>query len=154
MKSLISLFLPLFFACSFWLEAQAKNTERPSVLLINVDDWNDWNSVLKGHSQAITPNIERFAKRGSLLVMRFVLLRPAYPRVPLSLLGLPRPIRVIFPMTVESVRGAFMPARKPSRFRSCFLKTDGPASVLPKTSTGGMALNLILIFHRSKLRKN
>ena len=64
MKSLISLFLPLFFACSFWLEAQAKNTERPSVLLINVDDWNDWNSVLKGHSQAITPNIERFAKKG------------------------------------------------------------------------------------------
>ena len=93
-------------------------------------------------------------KRGSLLVMRFVLLRPAYPRVPLSLLGLPRPVQVIFPMTVESVRGAFMPARKPSRFRSCFLKTDGPASVLPKTSTGGMALNLILIFHRSKLRKN
>jgi arylsulfatase A-like enzyme len=32
--------------------------------LINVDDWNDWNSVLKGHSQAITPNIERFAKKG------------------------------------------------------------------------------------------
>ncbi|MED5281248.1 MAG: sulfatase, partial [Verrucomicrobiota bacterium] len=34
------------------------------MLLINVDDWNDWNSVLKGHSQAITPNIERFAKKG------------------------------------------------------------------------------------------
>ena len=47
-----------------WLEAQAKNAERPSVLLINVDDWNDWNSVLKGHSQAISPNIERFAKKG------------------------------------------------------------------------------------------
>ena len=29
-----------------------------------MDDWNDWNSVLKGHSQAITPNIERFAKKG------------------------------------------------------------------------------------------
>ncbi|MBT7741785.1 MAG: sulfatase, partial [Opitutae bacterium] len=64
MKSLIALFLPLFFACSFWLEGKAKDTERPSVLLINVDDWNDWNSVLKGHSQAITPNIERFAKKG------------------------------------------------------------------------------------------
>ena len=64
MKSLIALFLPLFFACSFWLEGKAKDTERPSVLLINVDDWNDWNSVLKGHSQAISPNIERFAKKG------------------------------------------------------------------------------------------
>ena len=64
MKSLIPFFLSLFLASSFWLGAKAKDTERPSVLLINVDDWNDWNSVLKGHSQAITPNIERFAKKG------------------------------------------------------------------------------------------
>ena len=64
MKSLIPFLLTLFLAISFWLEGQAKDTERPSVLLINVDDWNDWNSVLKGHSQAISPNIERFAKKG------------------------------------------------------------------------------------------
>ena len=64
MKSLIPFLLTLFLGISFWLEGQAKDTERPSVLLINVDDWNDWNSVLKGHSQAISPNIERFAKKG------------------------------------------------------------------------------------------
>lgn len=39
------------------------NAERPSVLFLNIDDWNDWNSVLKGHPQAITPNLERFAER-------------------------------------------------------------------------------------------
>jgi arylsulfatase A-like enzyme len=33
-------------------------------LLINVDDWNDWNEVLKGHPQAITPHIQRLAERG------------------------------------------------------------------------------------------
>lgn len=43
---------------------QALGAERPSVLFVNVDDWNDWNEVLKGHSQAITPNIKRLAKRG------------------------------------------------------------------------------------------
>jgi arylsulfatase A-like enzyme len=64
MKSLIPFFLSLFLASSFWLEGKVEDTKRPSVLLINVDDWNDWNSVLKGHSQAITPNIERFAKKG------------------------------------------------------------------------------------------
>ena len=37
--------------------------DRPSVLFLNIDDWNDWNSVLKGHPQAITPNLERFAAR-------------------------------------------------------------------------------------------
>jgi arylsulfatase A-like enzyme len=37
---------------------------RPSVLFINVDDWNDWNQVLRGHPQAITPHIDRLAKKG------------------------------------------------------------------------------------------
>lgn len=37
---------------------------RPSVLFLNVDDWNDWNVVLKGHPQAITPHIERLAEQG------------------------------------------------------------------------------------------
>ena len=64
MKNLIPYLLNFFLASSLWAEAKASDTEQPSVLLINVDDWNDWNSVLKGHSQAITPNIERFAKKG------------------------------------------------------------------------------------------
>jgi arylsulfatase A-like enzyme len=64
MKNLVPFLLTHFLASSLWVEAKAKDTEQPSVLLINVDDWNDWNSVLKGHSQAITPNIERFAKKG------------------------------------------------------------------------------------------
>ena len=38
--------------------------KRPSVLFLNIDDWNDWNEVLKGHPQAITPNIKRLAERG------------------------------------------------------------------------------------------
>ena len=37
---------------------------RPSVLFLNIDDWNDWNEVLQGHPQAITPNIKRLAERG------------------------------------------------------------------------------------------
>jgi len=37
---------------------------KPSILFINVDDWNDWNEVLQGHPQAITPNIKRLAERG------------------------------------------------------------------------------------------
>jgi arylsulfatase A-like enzyme len=42
---------------------QVANAKRPSVLFLNIDDWNDWNSVLEGHPQAITPNLERFAER-------------------------------------------------------------------------------------------
>ncbi|MGQ1891325.1 sulfatase [Thermophagus sp. OGC60D27] len=37
--------------------------ERMNVLYIYSDDLNDWNSVLEGHPQAITPNIDRLAKK-------------------------------------------------------------------------------------------
>ena len=56
----LRLFLLCLAASSF---VQAASADRPSVLFLNVDDWNDWNSVLEGHPQAITPNLERFAAR-------------------------------------------------------------------------------------------
>ena len=39
---------------------------RPNVLFIAIDDLNDWIGCLKGHPQALTPNIDRLAKRGVL----------------------------------------------------------------------------------------
>ena len=50
--------------CGLLLLAGLGWADKPSVLCINVDDWNDWNEVLQGHPQAITPNIKRFAERG------------------------------------------------------------------------------------------
>jgi arylsulfatase A-like enzyme len=43
--------------------AEKQPITRPSILFLNIDDWNDWNSVLKGHPQAITPNLKLFAAR-------------------------------------------------------------------------------------------
>ena len=40
--------------------------ERPNILLISIDDLNDWVGCLGGHPQARTPNIDRLAKRGTL----------------------------------------------------------------------------------------
>ncbi|MFK7734417.1 MAG: sulfatase-like hydrolase/transferase [Pirellulaceae bacterium] len=40
--------------------------ERPNVLLITIDDLNDWIGCLGGHPQALTPNIDRLAERGML----------------------------------------------------------------------------------------
>ncbi|MCP4786345.1 MAG: sulfatase [Fuerstiella sp.] len=58
--------LRLFVLCLavYTSSFQVAGAERPSVLFLNVDDWNDWNSVLEGHPQAITPNIKRLAERG------------------------------------------------------------------------------------------
>ena len=50
--------------CGLLLIAGLGWADRPSVLLVNVDDWNDWNEVLQGHPQAITPHIKRLAERG------------------------------------------------------------------------------------------
>ena len=40
--------------------------KKPNVLLIAVDDLNDWVGCLGGHPQTVTPNIDRLAERGIL----------------------------------------------------------------------------------------
>jgi hypothetical protein len=39
---------------------------KPNVLLIAVDDLNDWIGCMGGHSDTKTPNIDRLASRGVL----------------------------------------------------------------------------------------
>lgn len=54
------------FVCALAIPAAATGKERPNVLLITVDDLNDWVVGLGGHPQSATPNIQRLAKRGIL----------------------------------------------------------------------------------------
>lgn len=42
------------------------SAERPNVLIISIDDLNDWTGCLGGHPQALTPNIDTLAQRGTL----------------------------------------------------------------------------------------
>ncbi|MFT4589107.1 MAG: arylsulfatase A-like enzyme, partial [Limisphaerales bacterium] len=50
--------------CAF--VAQCSAASKPNVLFIAVDDMNDWIGCLKGHPQALTPNMDRLAARGML----------------------------------------------------------------------------------------
>ena len=43
-----------------------KQSERPNVLFISIDDLNDWTGTLKGHPQAITPNLDELGRQGLL----------------------------------------------------------------------------------------
>lgn len=54
----------LIFACVAVNSLHA--ADRPNVLLISIDDLNDWVGCLGGHPQAITPNIDRLAAMGTL----------------------------------------------------------------------------------------
>lgn len=47
--------------------AHGAESARPNILMIAVDDLNDWVSPLGGHPQSITPNIDQLASKG----MRF-----------------------------------------------------------------------------------
>ncbi len=49
------------------LTCSAQADDRPNVLFISVDDLNDWVGVLGGHPQVKTPNIDEFARRGSVV---------------------------------------------------------------------------------------
>lgn len=44
----------------------AQSAKKPNVLMISVDDWNDWIGVLGGHPQVRTPNVDRLAAKGML----------------------------------------------------------------------------------------
>ena len=46
--------------------ATAKTPAHPNVLLIAIDDLNDWIGCMGGHPQAKTPHIDRLAARGVL----------------------------------------------------------------------------------------
>ena len=66
MKSLSNISLGFFLVCCLGIESQAKDTNKPNVLLIAVDDLNDWVGCLGGHPQTYTPNIDRLADQGML----------------------------------------------------------------------------------------
>lgn len=61
MRNILLAFLAVGVVCH-----TASATERPNVLMIVVDDMNDWVGCLGGHPQVKTPNIDRLAKRGLL----------------------------------------------------------------------------------------
>ena len=58
-----------FTIISCWLsimEMSAKDSNKPDVVFIIVDDLNDWIGVMGGHPQSKTPNLDALAKGGVL----------------------------------------------------------------------------------------
>lgn len=56
-RLLLSLLLPSLLFCA---------SPKPNILVISIDDLNDWTGCLGGHPQAHTPSIDRLSKRGTL----------------------------------------------------------------------------------------
>lgn len=57
--------------CAFFLglacfSTRAAEKQTPNVVLISIDDLNNWIGCLEGHPQARTPNMDALAKRGVL----------------------------------------------------------------------------------------
>ena len=54
--------LPLLFLSFFLLNSCINHEKKsPNILLIMIDDLNDYNEDLNGHPQVITPNIKKFS---------------------------------------------------------------------------------------------
>ena len=63
MNYIFLLIIMMAFSCS---SLKNENDQPPNVLLIAVDDLNDWVGCLGGHPDARTPNIDRLAAQGVL----------------------------------------------------------------------------------------
>ena len=59
-----------FFSCQITGATQPSTSPRPApnVVMIVIDDQNDWICCLSGHPQARTPHIDRLASRGTLFL--------------------------------------------------------------------------------------
>src|SRR6056297_3342895 len=68
MKRTLPLFLGFFIMGCLLMTAPrsyaSDQSQKPNVLLITIDDMNDWVSYLNGHSKVLTPNIDRLAEQG------------------------------------------------------------------------------------------
>jgi arylsulfatase A-like enzyme len=60
----VSVFLTVFLLTALKAIAQDKN--HPNILMIIVDDLNDWVGYMNAHPQALTPNLDRLADRGTI----------------------------------------------------------------------------------------
>ena len=109
--------------------------EKPNVLMIVLDDLNDYVGVLDGHPQAKTPNIDRLAKEG-------VLFTNAHANVPVC----------------QPSRASFMTGISPLRSRmwgfSNWLKNDllAQATTLPEflKNKGYVTMQSGKVFHSPK----
>jgi arylsulfatase A-like enzyme len=64
-KLLIYILFAFLAGCSKAEDSSAR-VERPNVLFIVVDDLNDYPGAFKGHPQALTPNIDKLARSGTV----------------------------------------------------------------------------------------
>ena len=66
MKTRLALLAIIAAVCPAAARADQGPAPRPNVLMIVVDDMNDWIGCLGGHPDVQTPNIDRLAQRGVL----------------------------------------------------------------------------------------
>ncbi len=107
MRILTALLLAIFF-----VPANISSAAKPNVILISVDDLNDWVGCLAGHPQAFTPNIDRLAERG-------VLFANAHCQAPVC----------------QPSRASLMVSRLPSSTGLYFLDPGLPQSEVTKNET-------------------
>lgn len=62
----LALFIGFLFSQSHPKSMSSEKKSQPNVLFVAFDDLNDWESVLAGHPQALTPNFDRLAEQGIL----------------------------------------------------------------------------------------
>ena len=80
----MKLFLPLCRALFFGAPPCAAAPNKPNVLMIAVDDLNDWVGCLGGHPQAKTPNLKIFG----ILAQRYRNARSRYTLIFKNVAGL------------------------------------------------------------------
>ncbi|MDT0551861.1 sulfatase [Urechidicola vernalis] len=65
MRSFFVRFITLFIGLTIYSQQTEKSSTKPNILMIMVDDLNDYQGAFGGHTQAKTPNIDKLAESGT-----------------------------------------------------------------------------------------
>jgi len=124
--------LPLSCLLLGSLPVPREEPDRPNVLILSIDDLNDWVGFLGGHPQAATPHMDRLAERGTVFTSAHAQAPVCTPsRVSFFTGRLPSTTGVYFlmppPPRISSLQGV---ATLPGRFTAAGYRTLGAGKFL------------------------
>ncbi len=63
-KQYINIVFMLIACFIFLFQPSAARNQKPNILLITIDDLNDWEGFMNGHPKALTPQMDKLAQQG------------------------------------------------------------------------------------------
>lgn len=144
LKDMIRIFVIGFLLVSLTFKVNAAGKEKhPNVLMICIDDLNDWLGCMGGHPNSITPNMDKLASKGVLFTNAHCQAPICGPSRASIMTGLrPSTTGIYGQINDENIKGASEPTRNnvflPEYFKNHGYYTMGKGKIFHNHAPNGV----------------